>query len=174
MRLSLLLSAAALLAVPMNGCAGGSAPPTAVSQPAQPAAPDAPADERFRVLYGAYEAKLSELSAAHGHAWWAAANHGRKEDFERAAALELEIKQLQSDAAVYKQLEALRTAGVGDPVLSRTLDVMYLEFKGNQIPAELREVLVKEASALEQAFNTFRAEVDGKARTANEIRKVLA
>lgn len=182
MRAVFVASLAALWALSVSGCAGPTGPaggtaPSGVapaSSAASAAAAATSADERFRSLYGAYEAKLAEQVKAHGLAWWAAANHGRKEDFERAAALELEIKQLQSDPAVYGQLGALRKEGVKDPLLARTLEVMYLEFQGNQIPAALRRVLVEGASELEQAFNTSRAQVDGKAVTANEIRSVLS
>ncbi len=154
--------------------AAASAAGAAVSASAMAAAGNAQ-ERAFDALYAGYVEQRAAAERAYALAWWDAANSGKKDDFARSAAGELALRKLHSDPKIYERLAELRASGaIQDPLRRRVLEVVYLSFKENQIQPELMKSLVDGASALEEAFNTFRAEVDGKVVTANEIRTLLA
>jgi len=128
----------------------------------------------FASFLADFEHRLAADSKAASAAWWEAANTGDKDAFARLEQAELALKTLHSDPATYDKLEKLRTSGsVSEPIQRRTLDVLYLAFRENQIPPDLNRQLVEASTGLEQAFNSFRAQVGGNSVTANQIQKVL-
>lgn len=135
----------------------------------------AEADREFAALRDLYLAKFQPLTLQAEAAWWDANITGadaavaRKKDADKALA------DLQSDAGVFAQLKALHEGGqVSDPVRRRELDVMYRSFLAGQGDLELHKRIVDLESDVEQVFNTFRSEVNGKTLTENEVRDILA
>ncbi len=107
-------------------------------------------------------------------AHWTASISGRPEDYQSAAALQIELRKLYSDTQEFTELKRLRDSGeVLDPLLRRQLDLLCLEYLGNQIPQELMEPMVHKAMETESVFNTFRARLDGREVTDNQIRDIL-
>lgn len=128
--------------------------------------------EKFLDEYLAEYAKLEKVQT---EAYWKAANSGKKEDFDAAAAAELELKKLHSDKARYEKIKELLAASDElEPLTARSLEVAQLAFKGNQLSLEILEELVKKSSEIEQIFNTFRAELDGKKVSNNDMLAMLA
>lgn len=146
-----------------------------------PEAPPAPARQEpvddasaFAAFYADFEPRLAAASKAATLARWEASTTGAPEAFARSEKATLELDALHSDPKTFALLKRLRSSeAIADPVRRRTLEILYLAFQRQQIPAELNRELVEASTALEKSFNTFRAEVDGKQVTANEIRKVL-
>src|SRR5262249_1003761 len=60
-----------------------------------------------------------------------------------------------------------------DAVTARCIDVLYLAYLEKQVDPALLKRIVAKANAVEEAFNTFRASVDGKEMTDSEVRNVL-
>ena len=58
-------------------------------------------------------------------------------------------------------------------MLARQIDVLYLQYLEKQVDPELLKKITAKANAVEQAFNVFRAKVDGKEMTDSEVREVL-
>src|SRR5262249_21384197 len=52
-------------------------------------------------------------------------------------------------------------------------EVLYLTYLEKQVDPELLKKIVAKANAVEKAFNTFRASVDGKEMTDSEVRNIL-
>jgi len=180
-------SSATAAVTPATTPAAAPAAPTAAPTPAagtgEPGAPAArPAwrevaepNARFQLLYAEYEARAAPLARANDLAWWDAALSGKAEDFNRSAALEKELRTLHADREVYAELTRLKAGGgVTDPLLARVLDVLLLDFQENQVDPALMRTLVDEGKRLEQIFNTFRATLDGRPATANDLRTILA
>ena len=107
-------------------------------------------------------------------AHWTASISGRSEDYRQAAALQIELRKLYSDTQEFTELKRLRdSGGISDPLLRRQLDLLYLEYLGNQIPQDLMEPMVRKAMEAESVFNTFRARLDGREVTDNQLRDIL-
>jgi len=129
--------------------------------------------EAAKLLEG-YLAEYARLEKAQTEAYWKAANSGVKEDFEASAAAELALKKLHSDKERYAAIRSLlERRDALEPLTVRSLEVAELAFKGNQLPDDLLEDMVKRSSEIEQIFNTFRAELDGKKLSNNDMLEML-
>jgi len=119
-----------------------------------------------------YNARRAALEKKAAEAYWQAANSGRKEDFEAFAAADLAIRTFHSDREAYGTVRRL-LAGAQDPISRRSLQVIKLAYEENQLPREVLEELVRRSSEIEQTFNTYRATLDGRAWTNNELLEML-
>jgi peptidyl-dipeptidase A len=129
----------------------------------------------FRRFRDAHVQQWQQLERRWNLAWWESALSGREEDFNRTQELEIEVRRLHSDRESFQLLKQMKESGaVTDPVLARSLDLLFLAFAENQIEPELMERMVGLQTDLEQAFNTFRPRVNGETVTANRIREVLS
>ncbi|MBI5544416.1 MAG: M3 family oligoendopeptidase [Deltaproteobacteria bacterium] len=167
-----------LSALALAGCA--STKPTSApakddpvtSNPAKPPPPSA--QERADALLKAYLTDYARLENAAASTYWTAALSGKKEDFDLSAAADLEMKLLHSDAARYQEIvRLLAEKDQLKPETVRSLELADLAFKGNQLPKETLEAMAKAQAEIEQAFNTYRAEVGGKKLTNNDLLDVL-
>ena len=121
-----------------------------------------------------YQADLAKLEKEVNLAWWDASITGSKESFEKSAAAQLELKKLHSDKDKYaKIVELLKSKGELEPLTVRALEVAELAFKGNQLPEDVLEELVKASTEVEEIFNTFRPEVNGEKRSDNDLKELM-
>lgn len=139
----------------------------------------APADpvttERARRFLAAHEAKLRPLETAAHLAWWTANVTGRDEDFKVKEDAENRVGAALSDRAAFQEVQGLsrNRRQIDEPVLARAMEVTYLAYLEKQADNDLLKKIVAKSNAVEKAFNTFRAKVDGKSLTDSEVRKVL-
>ncbi|MFH0900763.1 MAG: M2 family metallopeptidase, partial [Pseudomonadota bacterium] len=132
-------------------------------------------EDTFRRWLLAETGEVKKLAMASELAYWKATASGRQEDYSEWAAAELAKKQHYSNRSLYTYLRLQREAGiVRDPVLERQLDVLYQSSLPNQLDEKMLEAMVSSSADLENRFNTFRAEIDGKRVSDNDIERVLA
>ena len=106
--------------------------------------------------------------------YWEASISGQKEDYDRCAQLELELKMVYSNRDEFAQLKEMKESGeVKDPLLARQLTILYNSYLENQVDPELLEKIVKKGTEVENTFNTFRGKIDGREVTNNQILEVL-
>ncbi len=141
--------------------------------------PSSPAQARensgdFNAFVKQYEARMVPLSKECNLAYYESAVSGKDEDYKRSEKLQIEITKLLSDKEEYRQLTVFKaTNAVTDPVQKRELDLLLNAFRGNQAdPAKLEE-MVKIQTGIQQKFSTYRATVNGKELTDNQIEEVL-
>lgn len=171
---------------PEDGPAGSGTALQGLEQGGKPAEPGTaapttqPADAAQEVamkataFLEAYQRDLAEAEKKQTLAYWQASNSGKKEDFAAFAAADLALKKLHSDPVRYAELRSLLEHKAGLPPLSaRALEIAELAFKGNQLPPEMLEELVRRSSEIEQIFNTYRGELAGKKYTNNELLEML-
>lgn len=128
----------------------------------------------FRGFLKDYEEKIVPLSREANLASFQASVSGRDEDYQRSADLQVRLKRVQADAAAFARLKAFREGGrVREPLLRRQLDILYNAFLGNQVPDARLEEMVRLQTKIEQAFNTFRMQVDGRALSDNDAEEIL-
>lgn len=122
-----------------------------------------------------YNSDYEQREGAVAGAYWVAANSGAKEDFDKFADADLALKMLHADGERYKVLIALlETPQAYDALTLRSLKLAELMFRGNQLPADLLEKMVKASAEIEQTFNTFRGTFEGEKKTNNDLLDVLA
>jgi peptidyl-dipeptidase A len=135
---------------------------------------DPAATAKAKQVVDEYIAKMRPLEIEAGRAWWDANMTGKEEAFARKERIENQIDEALSNARDFAVVKAVRDAGgIDDPIVRRSIDVIYLAYLGKQVdPALLRE-MTKLANEAEKQFSTFRAKVDGKEMSDAEVRKVL-
>jgi peptidyl-dipeptidase A len=130
---------------------------------------------RARRFVQGHEKRIKPLEIAAARAWWDANISGKSEDFARKVQAQNRIDRALSDRAVFAELKALEEGRkqMDDPILARTIHVLYLLYLEKQVDPHLLEKMVEKANRIEQKFNVFRARVDGQEMTDNQVRKLL-
>ena len=121
-----------------------------------------------------YQMEVAKLSIRAGLAEWKAANTGKKEDFDESAAASLALRKFHSDTDAYQRLKKLMTVGSElHPVEARALQVAELAYRQNQLPADLLKSMVELSTEIGRLLNTYRAEIDGKKYSNNDLLDML-
>ena len=121
-----------------------------------------------------YLADYEKSYIAQGSTYWQAANSGKKEDFDAYAAADLELKKLHSDSQLYAKIEELLKGKDNlKPLTARSFELAELAFKENQLPKATLEKMSRMAADIEQAFNTFRGQLEGKEYSDNQLKEMI-
>jgi len=133
-----------------------------------------PASDRARKFIETYTARIRPLEIAANRAWWNANITGKDEDFKKKEEAQNQIDAALSDKTAFQEVKAIKEGpALDDPILKRTIDVIYLAYLEKQLEPELLRKMTALANAVEKKFSTFRARVDGQEMTDAEVRKVL-
>lgn len=133
-----------------------------------------PDEQKLRLFIEKHVEKIKPLQREENLAYWNAATTGAKEDYERYTKLQIEIKRIYSNPDDFKFLSEMKDKDtIKNTLLERQLDILYNNYLENQIDTTLMKELVQGATAIEEQFNTFRAEIDGEKVTNNEILRIL-
>jgi len=133
-------------------------------------------EERERALASFIQrlvAEIEPLHLRHNAAFWQANVTGDAAAEEEAARLDTEIRMVFARREPYAFLRALEAGGVRDPLLARQLGLLLRAHRGNQIEPATIERMVRIEKRLENRFNVFRAELDGRRVGDNDLRRVL-
>ena len=142
-----------------------------ISQYLENAAPEKVAYMNFM---DEYLKTTQKMSTEAGQAYWVASISGTEEDFDKAAALSLNIKKYLSDKERYEQFKSLReAAGELSPIDERSALVADLAFKSNQLPEDLLKQMVDLSTEIEMIFQTDRAVLDDKEYTNNDLLEMM-
>lgn len=133
--------------------------------------------EEARKLIAEHEQTIRPLEIAFARAAWDADATGTGNAFAIKEQAQNRLDEALSDPARFARLksarEKLSRAPAGQPLVSRQLDLLYLGYLGKQLdPSLLRQIAARE-SAIGKAFNTSRAQVNGKELTDSEVREIL-
>lgn len=147
--------------------------PEGIAEPVLIAHNDAERD--LLEIHDAYLAQFKPLFLRAAKAWWVANTTGSDEAYAEKKAAETALVELHSDKARFAKLKSLKADGlIADRKLARILDVMYRAHLPGQADPELQKKIVNIENEVEQIFNTHRSEVDGKALSENDVRKILS
>jgi len=98
---------------------------------------------------------------------------GKETDYTKSSQAQIDLSKIYSSKDDYAVIKKLKKLKVADKELKRQLDLIYNAYASNQIAPEKLEAMIKLQTNIESKFNTFRAEVDGKKLTDNEIEDTL-
>jgi peptidyl-dipeptidase A len=129
---------------------------------------------QFKEFVNGHVATIASLEKESALAYWEAATTGDEEKFNRYSELLLELEKVYTDKEAFAFVKRAReSGGLKDPLLARTADLLYLRYLGNQIDPDLIKRMVELSSQAENKFQVFRAEVEGKRLTSNDVYQVL-
>jgi peptidyl-dipeptidase A len=133
-------------------------------------------ESEARPLVNGIVDQMKEKEKAYNLAYWEASISGKKDDFDKATKLELELRKVFQDKLNFKKLRWLKdnTPRVKDDLLIRQIMVLYYKHLENAVDPKLQEEISKKGAEIEQLFVTTRPQIDGKPATDNTIREILA
>jgi peptidyl-dipeptidase A len=128
----------------------------------------------FRQFLQDHEAKVIPLSRDVALASFQASISGKAEDYQRSADLQIQLNRIGADTTEFARLKAFKKGGrIREPLLKRQLDIIYDSFLENQIQPARMEEMVKLQAQIEQKFNTFRIQLDGRPLSDNDAEEIL-
>lgn len=135
-------------------------------------APDA--DGAFRRWLDQKVPILRSLTEQACDATWAAAATGKGEHYEAAAAIELALHEQMSDPSELEFLRQLQQPGqLRDPLLARQAELAFHSWLSTSFDPALMTEIVGLSSSINNRFNVFRADVNGKPHSDNDIEQIL-
>ena len=118
--------------------------------------------------------KVKPLYKQMNLASWDAAISGRTEDYDRAAKLTLELRQVYTNANEFAYVKgAKESRQINEPLLTRQTVLLYNAYLSNQMESNLLKQIVDLGTEIEKNFSTFRGTIDGQKATDNQIKDIL-
>ncbi len=131
-------------------------------------------EERAQKLVSEIEAELRPLTVAASLAAWDSSTADTPATQERAVATEANLRKYLGSRARYEQIEELLSSEeLRDPLLRRQLQRLALEHRPNLLPDSTIDDLVRRGKEIQSEFFSFRASMDGREVTNNEIVHIL-
>ncbi|MDQ1265269.1 MAG: peptidyl-dipeptidase [Bacteroidota bacterium] len=131
-------------------------------------------EQDFDTFVQSYVDKMKPLTIQWWTSYFDASISGKKEDFAKSDSLEMLYNQLASNKDDFAKLKKFKESGlIRDSIKQRTLTVIYNEFLSKQIDTAKLNAMTKLQTQIVQQYNSFRADVDGKKLSDNEIEQTL-
>jgi peptidyl-dipeptidase A len=118
--------------------------------------------------------KVEPLSRKVNLAYWKATISGKTADFESSARLQVELQRIYANAREFEAIRRWREdPSLDDAIDRRQLTLLHNAYLRNQIDPALNERITRLQSKIENQFNVFRANINGKTATSNDILSIL-
>ncbi len=128
----------------------------------------------LRTFIEKHQATVEPLYTNYAKAYWNATSTGEKQYYTEMQDLEMQIRTIYSNKKEFEELKMMKEAGtVTDPLLARQLTVLYNAYLPNQIDSVLMKQMVELSTAIQEKFNTYRAKIDGREVSDNDILTIL-
>ncbi|MCK9617239.1 MAG: M2 family metallopeptidase [Lentimicrobiaceae bacterium] len=121
-----------------------------------------------------YETKIIPLSKEASLAYWNASISGKDEDYKKAEDLNIQLTNIYANKEDFAKLKEIKDANaISDPLMKRQLDVLYNAYLSNQVDTMKLAEIIKLQTEIEKKYSNFRAEINGKQLSDNDIESVL-
>jgi len=121
-----------------------------------------------------FDSVVQPLTKESSLAYWAASISGKEEDWKKSEELTIELTKVFSNKDDFAILKRIRESeAITDELLKRQLDVMYNAYLGNQVDTTLLNSVISLQTEIEQKYSNFRAAVNGKKLSDNEVEEIL-
>ncbi|MBX9922787.1 MAG: M2 family metallopeptidase [Rhabdochlamydiaceae bacterium] len=128
----------------------------------------------FESFLNAFVPEVSSKSKQLNQAYWILATTGSADAADLVGTLSTELSMLFNNPKTYKLLLKWEKQGsVTDPILKRQLQLLIYSFKEKAIPENLLKEIAQKEAALSYAHGNFRANLQGKTVSENDILEVL-
>lgn len=132
-------------------------------------------NSQLSILIDSIEKIVNPLSKEVSLAYFDASISGKDEDYERSTQKEIELNTFFSNKDIFAKLKFFKdSSNISNDTLKRELMVLYDEFISNQVDKAKLEKSVVLQTAIEQKYSTFRAFVNNKTLSDNDIEEILA
>ncbi len=131
-------------------------------------------EQQFKNFSSKISKQIADAYTKSALTYWNAAISGKDEDFKKAQEAEIEFDKLLSNKETFNQLKKFKESGlIQDSILSRDLEMMYLTYLSKQVNPEKLAAMTELQTEISKKFQTYRAKVDKKELTDNEVEEIL-
>ncbi len=131
-------------------------------------------ENRMKEFISGYEAKVIPLYKESALASWEANVNGTDEAWARSEKASVAYVSFFADGEAFAELKELKASGlVTEPLLARQLDLLYNMYLQGQIDTSLISEQVRMETEISKKYSNFRASVDGRLLSDNEVEDVL-
>ena len=121
-----------------------------------------------------FEAKVKPLYKEMSLAYWNASITGNEADYQKSLEAEMAVNKLLADTTFFAQIKKVRESKqITDTLIQRQIETIYNLMVTKQVDTNLTKQISELQNKIEQKFSTFRATIDGKKYTDNEIEEIL-
>lgn len=121
-----------------------------------------------------FEEKFRDLYVKNSSAYWKASIEGSEENWNEVTKYQLELIKLFRDKKYFDEIKKFHSRlSDMDPITQRQIKILYNEFLPNQYDLKKLEEITNLQNKIENVFTTFRAQINGKRLTDNEIDIIL-
>jgi peptidyl-dipeptidase A len=117
--------------------------------------------------------KIKPLYINLQYAFWDAITTGKKEAYEKYELYQKEMARFFNNPENFRKVKQFLDLGIKDRLIERQLIVLYNSYLGSQGDINLINKILEKSTAIEQKFNIFRAKINGKELTDNDIKDIL-
>ncbi len=117
--------------------------------------------------------RLEPLEIEVNRAWWDAAVTGRDADYRRLESARNAVDDVLREPDTFERLVEAREGDPGDPLLRRSIELLYLEALPRQVDPSLSRRMNALATEIERDFATHRPKFEGHPRTQNDLEEIL-
>jgi len=131
-------------------------------------------EKQLKSFIADYEQKVVPLAREAGLASWEANVNGSDENWAVSEKASFELQKYFTDPVKFKEIKAIKESGaVSEPLLARELDRIYNNYLSGQVDTLLIAEQIRMETEINKKYSNFRAEVNGKSISDNEIENVL-
>jgi len=131
-------------------------------------------ENRMKEFVSGYEAAFIPIYREAGLASWEANITGTDEAWARNEKASISYVNFFTDREAFAELKELKESGmVRDPLLARQLEIMYNQYLSGQVDTALLSQQVKMETEITKKYTTYRAVVNGREMSDNEVEDVL-
>ncbi len=121
-----------------------------------------------------YEADVAPMMVDAFSSYWTASITGADEDYAKYGEANLKLTKYFTNKEYYQLLKKIKEEGnIQDTLLNRQLITLYNSFLSNQVDSVLLEKKINMEMEVEKKYSNFRAIVNGKQLTDNDIEDIL-
>ena len=131
-------------------------------------------EKEATVFLRSLEKEIIPVTIEWNKASFQASVSGKDEDYRKRSEYELAYSKILADKDKFSSVKAYReNPAIKDSLIRRELDILYNTMIRYQIDSTKMKALIDLQETVEKKFSTFRAEVDGKTLSDNEIDSIL-
>jgi peptidyl-dipeptidase A len=128
----------------------------------------------FAAFLDKHLAQVEPLSRDVNLAYWDATISGKASDFERSARLQVELQKIYSSASEFEKIRRWKEdSSITDQIDLRQIGLLHNAYLRNQIDPALNERITTLQSKIDNQFNIYRASINGRSATSNDILDIL-
>jgi peptidyl-dipeptidase A len=120
-----------------------------------------------------YEGKVQPLIKKINLASWEASVTGNREKYKEAATAEKQLASILSSKEDFEKVKNFLNGEIKDKDIKRQLKLIYNSYAMKQGDEKLLSEIINKKAEIEEKFNTFRATLDGKKVTDNQLKTIL-